>query len=397
MSGILDGITVIDPSLNIAGPYCTQVLGDFGARVIKIERPGSGDDSRKWRPPEWHGESTGFLATNRNKQSICVDLDQPAGQEVVKRLVRDADVLVHAMKPGSMEARGLGYDELAILNPRLVYCAISGFGETGPWAAKPGYDPVIQAYSGIMSVTGYPDRPPARSGVPVIDMGTGLWAVIGILGALLRRAQTGQGGRVGASLMDTGIAWMAIHLLTVLAGGKPPQRLGSGVEIVVPHQAFRTAGEGWILIAAPNDRLFQALCEALEMPEVARDPRFNANSQRVRHREALIALLEQRTLARTAEAWVPVLERAGVACAPIRTADQVLADPLVTAGGMLVGLGGAAPPDLRLINLPVMIDGQRAGRLDPPPKLGAHTDVVLAGAGYSIEEVAALRAAKVIG
>ena len=396
MAGVLEGITVVDPSANVAGPYCTQILGDLGATVIKIERPGVGDDSRHWRPPEWREQSVGFLATNRNKRSIAVDLDRPEGQDIVRRLACSADVFVHSMKLGSMEARGLGFEALIEQNPKLVYCAISGFGERPPWASRPGYDPVVQAYSGIMSVTGHAESGPARCGVPVIDMGTGIWAALGVLAALLKRASTGRGLRVQASLMDTGLAWMAMHLLGVLAGGKTPGRMGSGVDIVVPHQGF-PAADGWVLIAAPNDRLFGRVCEVLGTPELAQDPRFSSNAVRVTYREELIALMSARTEARTVADLLAALERAGVACAPIRDARAVAGDAYLDHAGMFVHEFAADLGELPLINFPLVVDGERAQTMQPPPALGEHTDDILAALGYQPGEISKLRAQGLVG
>ena len=245
LENILQGCRVIDLTQNVAGPFCTQTLGDLGAEVIKIERPGSGDDARQWKPPEVAGVSTGFAALNRNKQSVCIDLDSAAGQQLVARLAAGADVLVHSLKPGSAEARGLGDDQLRPANPRLVYCAISAFGEVGPMRALPGYDPLMQAFTGIMSVSGHEGDEPARVGVSLIDMGTGMWATMAILAALLRRATTGEGMRVHASLLETGLSWMTVPVANYLATHRLPRKMGSAMAMMAPYELFDSAdGDG---------------------------------------------------------------------------------------------------------------------------------------------------------
>ncbi|MGH7916444.1 MAG: CaiB/BaiF CoA transferase family protein, partial [Candidatus Binataceae bacterium] len=258
MPRTLTGITCIDLTQNVAGPYCTQLLGDFGADVIKIERPGGGDDVRRFHP-SWNGEATAYLCYNRNKKSVCLDLDDARGREIVQRLSARADIFVHSMKPGSAEARGLGYDDLRASNPRLIYGSISGFGETGPLKNLPGYDPLGQAYSGIISVNGHPGGEPARVVVPIIDMGSGLWLFSGILAALIERGQTGKGSRVSASLLETGVAWTTLLLTNYMATGAVPGPIGSASPTAAPYEAFQTA-DSWILIAAGNDRLFVKLC-----------------------------------------------------------------------------------------------------------------------------------------
>ena len=274
MPNTLDGIVAVDLTQNVAGPYCTQLLGDFGATIIKIERPGSGDDSRRYAPA-WQGggaeagDSTAFLAYNRNKKSVCVDLDHAAGVEIVQRLAKSADIFVHSLKPGSAEARGLGYDDLKAQNPRLIYAAISGFGESGPMRNLPGYDPLGQAHSGVISVTGHPGAPPARVVVPIIDMGSGLWLFSGVLAAIIERGKTGRGARVGVSLLETGVAWTTLHMSNYMATGEVPERTGSASPAAAPYEAFETA-DGWIMIAAGNDRLFGRLCELLGIPETRR-------------------------------------------------------------------------------------------------------------------------------
>jgi len=396
MTDILKSITVLDLTQNIAGPFCTQMLGDFGADVIKVERPAGGDDARRWLPPASHGIGTAFLAVNRNKRSVGIDIGVPQGRDVVRRLADKADVLVHSVRPGSLEARGLGYEELASTNPGLVYCAISAFGEAGPLARDPGYDPLLQAFTGIMSVTGHPDRPPARAGVSVIDMGAGMWAFIGTLGALYRRQQTGRGARVSTSLMETGVSWMSLFLTHYMGAGFIGQRMGDVTPMTSPYESFRTR-DGAVLIAAANDKLFAAVCRALGLPDLASDPRFAGNALRVANRPELHALLEARTSQLETAQCVARLREAGAPCAPINTVDTVHKDPQVQAMRMIQPLPAAHLPDFSAVDLPVAIDGQKASLRTAPPLLAAHTDEVLRWAGYSAAEVVSLRACNAVG
>ncbi|MES2227918.1 MAG: CoA transferase [Pseudomonadota bacterium] len=396
MTDILKGITVLDLTQNIAGPFCTQLLGDFGADVIKVERPVGGDDARKWLSPASHGIGTAFLAVNRNKRSVGIDIATPQGLAVVRRLADRADVLVHAVRPGSLEARGLGYDDLQKSNPRLVYCAVSAFGESGPLARDPGYDPLIQAFTGIMSVTGHPDRPPARAGVSVIDMGTGMWAFIGILAALYQRKETGSGARVATSLMETGVNWMSIFLTHYMGGNFIGQRLGDVTPMTSPYEAFRTS-DGAVLITAGNDKLFAAVCNALGLPALASDPRFVSNVLRVANRPALHALLEERISRMNAADCVALLREAGAPCSTINSVDAVEANEQVAAMRMIRPLPAPHVPDFRTVDLPVAIDGEKASLRHAPPLLAAHTDEVLQWAGYSAAEIASLKASGAVG
>ncbi len=396
MTDILKSITVLDLTQNIAGPFCTQLLGDFGADVIKVERPVGGDDARKWLSPSSHGIGTAFLAVNRNKRSVGIDIATRQGLAVVRRLADQADVLVHAVRPGSLEARGLGYEDLQKTNPRLVYCAVSAFGESGPLARDPGYDPLIQAFTGIMSVTGHPDRPPARAGVSVIDMGTGMWAFIGILAALYQRQETGCGARVATSLMETGVNWMSIFLTHYMGGNFIGQRMGDVTPMTSPYEAFKTS-DGAVLITAGNDKLFAAVCNALGLPGLAKDPRFVSNVLRVANRPALHALLEERISRMNAAECVALLREAGAPCSPINSVDAVEANEQVAAMRMIRSLPAPHVPDFRTVDLPVAIDGEKASLRHAPPLLAAHTDEVLQQAGYSAAEIASLKASGAVG
>ena len=395
-AGILEGIRVLDLTRNVAGPFCAMTLGDLGADVIKIEKPGSGDDTREWRPPMWEGESATFLSVNRNKRSLALDIDGEEGRAIVKQLATRADVVVESFRVGSLARRGLGASDLRALNPRLIYCSISAFGSRGPEASRSAYDPTIQAYSGIMSTTGEEGRPPVRTGPATIDIGTGLWAAFGIVLALLERQRTGVGRTVDASLLETGVGWMSYLLAGYLGTGKAPGRLGSRGAIAAPYEAFRTKDQ-FLYVAAPNDLLFDRLCHATGAPDLALDPRFRTNPSRIEHRDALHEQLEERFATDTAIAWDARLRRSDIPCSLIRTADQVVADPQVEALDLLMPVAHPSIADLRLVDLPISIDGRRAVRRDAPPGLGEHSDAILAELGLAGGEIQSLRRRGIVG
>lgn len=387
----LEGITVVDLTQNVAGPYCTQLLGDFGANVVKVERPRVGDDVRRFAPL-WNGEAAPYLCYNRNKKSICVDLDHEEGREIIRRLARTADILVHSMKPGSAEARGLGYDDLTAANPGLIYAAISGFGDHGPMSSLPGYDPLGQAYSGIISVNGHPGTPPARVVVPIIDMGSGLWLFSGILAALIDRAKSGKGARVATSLLETGVTWTTLLVTNYQATGEVPGPAGSTSPAAAPYEAFETLDASWVLIAAGNDRLFAKLCEVLAIPELPDDPRFRNNSERVPRRRELHEILEKETRRFTGAELLARLRDAGVPASTINTIDKVYADEQVNTLGMFPPApDGFRIPGMKFVDIPVSINGEKADIRLMPPRLGEHSEEVLRAAGYTDGEIRSLR------
>lgn len=385
----LSGYRILDLTQNVAGPFCTQVLGDFGAEVIKIERPGVGDDTRAWKPPETGGKSATFLALNRNKKSICLDLDSAEGVAVLHRLTASADVVIHSLKPGSAETRRFGYEDLKHHKPNLIYCAISAFGEKGPLREMPGYDPLMQAFSGIMSVTGNMNDDPVRVSVSLIDMGTGMWAALGIISALLNRSKTGEGAEVRASLLDTGLSWMTIMVAGYFASGKLPQKMGSAMAMTAPYELFKTS-DGHVFIAAGNDRLFVKVCGALGCPELALDARFFGNSQRVVERVALHELMERRTLAMTTQAAVAALRNSGAPCSELNDISQALSHEQVQANGMVTSLPVDGAPQHKVIATPLSMNGKRSTANAAPPVLGADTEQVLAEHGFTREQVSAL-------
>ncbi len=396
IESVLSGLRVIDLTQNVAGPFCTQVLGDFGAEVIKVERPGRGDDTRDWRPPEIAGQSSTFVALNRNKRSVCIDLDKPEGVALLKQLVADADVFVHSMKPGSAESRGFGADELKAVNSRLIYCAISAFGQSGPLKNLPGYDPLMQAFTGVMSVTGSEGDDPVRVGVSLIDIGTGMWAALGIFAGLIQRGRTGQGLEVEASLLDTGVNWMTVFVASYLATGTLPRKLGSAMAMTAPYELFHSA-DGHVFIAAGNDGLFRRVCEGLGDAALAQDARFLTNPLRVANREALRAAITALTSALPTKEIVARLRRAGAPCSEMHDVSQMLANEQVEASGMIAGMPIENAPDHKVVALPLRLDGKRSEAMRAPPGLGADTAAILAGLGITAEQEARLRASGIIG
>lgn len=389
MTQPLDGLLVADLTLNVAGPFCTQILGDMGADVIKLERPGKGDDARAWAPPFWGKESATFMSLNRNKRSLAVDLKSADGLEIARRLLAKADVFVQSLQAGAVEALGLGWSDVRSMNPRLVYCSVTAFGTRGPLGPLPGYDALMQAQGGLMSVNGHPGQPPARIAASIVDMGTGMWAALGILGALRERERTDRGSQVTTALFDTALMWSSYHLMNYFASGEVPQPQGSGTQMIVPYEAFPTA-DGHLILAAGSDGLFAKLCGALGTPATSRDPRFVDNPGRVRNRKALYDLIAEITQKEATTYWVTRLREAGVPCAPILSIDQVAVDPQTEASGMLLRADHPRLSDYRSVALPLEWDGQRPEIRQVPPLLGEHTADILGWLGYSAGDTRAL-------
>ncbi len=377
---MLEGIRVVDLSLNIAGPSATQILGDFGADVVKVEPP-AGDPSRKWGPPFWEGEAPLFLSCNRNKRSIVLDLKSPDGQAVLEKLIAGADVFVQAFRGGVVESLGFGYERLKQKYPKLIYASLTGFGSKGPLATSPGYDPLLQAYSGIMSITGHPDCPPARVGGSVVDIGTGILTAMGVLAALRKRDLTGKGTHVESALLDTSLGWITFHMMSYLADGNVPRRMGSGLKMVAPYEAFPTT-DGELMIAGGNDKIFARLCQALGVPEAASDPRFRDNPSRVANYAELCELICARTKTFSTADLAEKLAEHRVPCSPINDISQVVDDPQVRANGMFEPYPHPRIPGYRNPAMALKFDGERPRVRQLPPEHGEHTAEILEELGY---------------
>ncbi|RZQ63354.1 CaiB/BaiF CoA transferase family protein [Amycolatopsis suaedae] len=391
MTSALGHLTVLDLTQVMAGPYCCQLLGDLGADVIKVEPVGRGDATREatgHRLPG--GQSAAFLAVNRNKRSVALDLKSDAGRETFHRLARTADVVVESFRPGVAARLGVDYATLSAVNPRLVYASISGFGQTGPYAARPGYDLIAQAMSGIMSVTGEPGGEPVKSGVPVADMSAGLYCAVGILTACLARERTGRGQAVDASLYDAALALSVWETSELWATGRAPGPLGSAHRVNGPYQALSTR-DGHLVIGANNDRLWQRLCDVLGRPDLAADERFTTNTDRVRNREPLATELTCTLRTRDTADWVERLLEAGVPAGPIHDYAQSCADPHTQARQMVLEMEQPGEGRVRTLGIPVKLSDTPGSVTRPAPGLGQHTDEVLRAAGYSAGEIAAMR------
>jgi crotonobetainyl-CoA:carnitine CoA-transferase CaiB-like acyl-CoA transferase len=369
----LSGLTVIEIGHSIAAPYAGMILGELGAEVIKVENPKTGDAARGWGPPFAEGAATCFHAVNRAKRGITVDLADPAEVERLRRLVLErADILLQNLKFGALDRYGLSAAALLAEKPGLVYCNLGAFGATGPLRKRPGYDPLMQAYGGLMSLLGEAGRPPVRVSVSIIDMATGMWAAIGVLAALQERRRTGRGGVVDASLYETALSWMTIPIAGFGANGEIPARHGSGVDMIVPYQAF-AAADGHIMVAAGNDNLFRRLCAAIGRPSLAEDPRFAANKDRVVNRQILVPILDGIFRAERVAAWAKRLDAAGIPNGPIQTIDQVVADEQTQALGIVQQQPGSA---LTLVGLPLSFDGVRPPLEKLAPALGEDNDAL---------------------
>ena len=374
----LSGIRVLDLSRVLAGPYCTMVLGDLGAEVIKVESS-EGDETRGWGPPfagEARGESAYYLCVNRNKRSIVVNFKTDKGQAIIRELIKQSDVLVENFRPGTLVRFSLDFESASVINPNLIYCSITGFGQTGPMRDKPGYDFMIQAMGGLMSITGEPDGDPMKVGVAVADLFAGQNAVIAILAALQARTQTGRGQHLDISLFDSQVGMLANVASNYLISGDLPGRYGNAHANIVPYQSFQ-ASDAWFVVAVGNDKQFERLCEVIGNPELASDPRFTVNSERVKNRDELIAVLKPIFLNKTANAWLSALEAAGIPCGAINTLDKVFAEPQVEARELLIHMQHAEMVDLKLVSSPLKFSDTPVHYRLPPPRLGEHTEEIL--------------------
>ena len=407
MAGALSHIRVLDLSRILAGPWAGQLLADLGADVVKVERPGAGDDTRGWGPP-WLKDGQGadtavaayYLCANRNKRSITIDITRPEGQALVKRLAAESDVVLENFKVGGLEQYGLDYDSLRAVNPRLIYCSITGFGQDGPYAPRAGYDFLIQGLGGLMSITGRPDGDegggPMKVGVALTDILTGLYATNAVLAALAWRERSGEGQHIDLALLDVQVACLANQAMNYLATGNAPKRLGNAHPNIVPYQDFPTA-DGYMILAIGNDGQFARFCETAGNAALASDPRFSTNRARVENRALLIPLLKKLTVERTTADWIGTLEAIAVPCGPINTLAEVFADPQVQARGLKVAMPHPVAGSVPLVANPMKLSATPIDYRLPPPMLGEHTDEILAGAlGLEGDAIAALRSSGVI-
>jgi crotonobetainyl-CoA:carnitine CoA-transferase CaiB-like acyl-CoA transferase len=396
MTRPLDGITVIDFTRVLSGPFCTMQLADMGARIIKIEQPGTGDDTRGWGPPFVHGESAYFLSINRNKQSLTLDLKHAAAANILDQLLSKADVLVENFRPGTMERLSLGYERLAERHPRLVYCSISGFGQTGPRRHEAGYDAVVQAEGGLMSITGPEDGPGYRLGVAVSDIVSGMFAVQGITLALLARERTGRGQRVDIAMLDATVSLLTYQAGIFFATGQAPPRMGNRHPTITPYETFE-ALDGEFVIAVGNDDQWRRFCAAVEAPALASDERFTTNRLRLANYETLRPILAEHLRTRTRSDWVEALKSAGVPCGSVRRIAEVLADPQLAARGMVQELQHPVAGAIGALGNPVQLSELAAPGPMPPPTLGQHTDEILRGdLDLSDAEISTLRSQNAI-
>lgn len=375
--GPLDGVRVVDLTQYVAGPYCTEVLADLGAEVWKVERPGVGDVYRQQGPVFAAGESASFLTMNRGKRSVELDISNRADQERLSKLLEDADVLVENLKPGSLTRHGLDYATLHERFPRLIYCSISGFGQVGPSASLGGYDLTVQALSGLMSMTGHPDAPPAKVPVAALDFGSGLYAVVGILCALRSREQTGEGQWVQASILECALAWLGMHIVTYQLGGKSPTPNGTRSPFFAPYEAYRTQDGYLVIVGTGGADSWGAMCRALGLEHLLGDARFSTNGERVEHAAELKEVIEARLAAQSTAHWTELLESAGVSCAPVQTLPDALEWSQVKALEAISTLRHPSAGDIPVVRLPLHLSDQPTQSSLPPPLLGADNDLLI--------------------
>ncbi|KYK38695.1 MAG: CoA transferase [Theionarchaea archaeon] len=391
----LDTITVLDLSRALAGPYCTLMLADMGARVIKVERPGTGDDTRGWGPPFIDGQSAYFLSINRNKKSVTLNLKEKEGKEIFYTLSENADVIVENFRPGTTEKLGISYGDIKNINEKIIYCSISGFGQTGPYKTRPGYDLILQGMGGLMTMTGEEKRPPVKIGVAITDIAAGMFAAYGIVLALYTRERTGTGQYIDTSMLDCQVSWLTYQAGNFFATGKSPKRLGSAHPTIVPYQAFKTTS-GYINVAVGSEKLWQNFCQAINHQELADNPHYKTNRDRVEHRKELIIRLQEIFSEKTTEEWLKVLQERGVPAGPIYTFDQIFSDSQVLHRSMLVEMEHPTAGIIKQTGVPVKLS-ETPGSIElHPPLLGEHTAEILTDLGYTDDEIRTLKEKGVI-
>ena len=395
MAAALDNIKVVDLTRTLAGPFCTMLMGDMGAEVIKVEEPTGGDETRKWTPFV-NGESTQFLTFNRNKRSLSVNLKEREGLKIVQDLAADADVMIESFRAGTLDRLGLGYEAIKKTNPGVVYCSISGYGRTGPMADMPGYDLLIQAYSGLMSLTGDPEGSPLRIGFSLVDLFTGMMAYGTILTALRQRDQTGKGQWVESALLDGQVAALSYHATGFMGTGVEPKRMGSGHPSLVPYQSF-SASDGQFIIGCANQGLWERMCRAIGQDAMLDDPRYTTNTDRVEHRAECVGELSALFAQKTTAHWVDSIVEAGVPCGPINTVADVVSNPQVLARNMIAEVDHPNIPNLKFPGSPLKLTDSPATIRRVPPMLGQHNEEILEEAGYSPEKIADLKERGVLG
>lgn len=393
----LSDVTVLDLSRILAGPYCSMMLGDLGADIIKVERPTAGDDTRHWGPPDAGGEAAYYLCANRNKRSLTVNLKTPEGLEIIRELARQSDILIENYKVGTLQKMGLGYDDLKAINPGLIYCSITGFGQNGPYKDKPGYDFMIQGMGGVMSFTGDPQGAPMKVGVAIVDITAGMFACNAIQAALRHRDKTGRGQYIDMSLLDSVVSWLANVGSNYLVSGELPKRYGNAHPNIVPYEPFKTKDGTYIALAVGNDSQWEKFCGLADLKELAHDPRFATNPQRVHNRDALIPMVAEKMLARSGQEWLRELDNLMIPCGPINTFDKVFSDPQILARQMVAEVPHPTAGSVKMVTSPMKLSETPCEITRHPPLLGEHTEELLREKfGFDEDRIAALRKEGVI-